>query len=112
MNCLPKALYNLNPSLSLPKVLELFGNLRSDLQLTYVAYRLGMIFTPFKTSLIPVSEYDFIYRWHDGIICGDLDCGGYTMPHAVAKTPERLVDYDGKTFRGNLTETIFFAWIQ
>lgn len=107
MNCLPKALCNLRPSLSLHDVITLFGNDRSDLKLVYVAYRLGMIFTPFKPDLLPQAEYSFIYRWHDGVICGVLD----GRPHAVAKTPERLVDYDGKTFRGTLTETIFFAWM-
>lgn len=105
MMCLPKALVNLNPSLSprLPEVLTRHPVPWTDLVLVYVGYTFGMFFTPFMLDKFSQP----VYQKYNGILVGRMSDGS---THGVAKIDGELIDSDGSVFRGVLTGQIFFAW--
>lgn len=114
MTCLPRALSHLNPSVSPLEVLRRFQKLRpdgwTDLDLVYVGYTFDMIFTPFMSRFLPEHDFGVLYDRFDGI-CVGLTEYNKREPHAIAKTRRGLIDSDGGIFKGQLTETIFFAWM-
>lgn len=117
MKCLSVALANLSGR-RLDTIEEMLNGYRGspwrDVDMIYIAHRLGVHLTPFMQKLdgVVYPDWGLIYERYEGILCGENP--GAEVGHAIAKINNYLLDEKAHYIYGppylKLENRIFYAW--